>query len=144
MIVSANRTLGRRSREAFTLLEVLVVVAIIVILAGVATVSMFRYLEDARADGARAQMDTLEKACKTYMIKNEGNPPQNLQEIVAPTDGSRPLVEGGMNMLNTPFGNQYIYDPSHTDPFGSPDPMVSCQIPGGKMIYSPRREKAQQ
>jgi general secretion pathway protein G len=144
MLITNHRRLARRGREAFTLLEVLVVVAIIVILAGVATVSLFRYLEDARDQTAQAQMSTLEEGCKAYMIKNEGNPPQSLMELVQPTDGSKPLVEGGPNMLKSPHGIMYQYDPSHMDPYNSPDPMVSLPLPSGKILYSPKRQKANQ
>ena len=143
MLVSANRRLARHSREAFTLLEVLVVVAIIVILAGVATVSLFRYLDDAKDRTAQAQMGTLEEACKAYMIKNEGAVPQSLEELVQPTDGSKPLVEGGLNMLISPHGIKYSYDSSHVDPYQSADPMVSLQV-NGKVLYSPKRTKANQ
>ena len=144
MLVSANRRLARHSREAFTLLEVLVVVAIIVILAGVATVSLFRYLDDAKDSTAKTQMGTLEEACKSYMVKNEGAVPPSLEELVQPTDGNKPLVEGGLNMLISPHGVKYNYDSTHVDPYGSPDPMVSLQLPNGKILYSPKRTKANQ
>ena len=51
--VAARRNRVTR-RAAFTLLEVLVVVAILVILAGVGVVATTRYLEDARK--SRAQL----------------------------------------------------------------------------------------
>ncbi len=141
MIVSANRILRHRSREGFTLLEVLVVVAIIVILAGVAGVSMFRYIEIAKIDTAKAQMATFESACKHYMTRSDGNPPDTLQELVAPSDGSKPLVDGGLGALNSPFtGVQYGYDKTHVDNFGSPDPIVSLTLPDGQVIYSTRRK----
>ncbi len=145
MLVSGHRTLARRSREGFTLLEVLVVVAIIVILAGVAGVAMFRYIEDARVDTARTQMTNFENAAKNYMAKNEGVPPQTLNDLVAPQDGSKPLLEGGIAVLTPPVPNtQYDYDPNNVDSFGSPDPLVSLKLPDGRVVYSTRRPRGPQ
>ena len=48
--------LRRVPRAAFTLLEVLIVVAIIVVLAGVSSIYVFRYLEDAK-EGAQAFLE---------------------------------------------------------------------------------------
>jgi len=144
MIVSANRPLRQVRRSAFTLLEVLVVVAIIVILAGIAGVAMFSYIEDARVDAARTQMTVFENACKNYMAKSEGNvPPNQLSDLVAPTDGSRPLVDGGPAILTPPTGGQYNYDRDHVDSYGSPDPMVSLTTKDGKTFYSTRRKGPQ-
>ena len=144
MLVSANRSLARRTREGFTLLEILVVVAIIVILAGVAGVAMFRFIEDARVDTARTQMTNFENAAKQYMAKNEGVPPQTLNDLVAPADGSKPLIDGGPAVLTPPVPNtQYDYDPNNLDSYGSPDPIVSLKLPDGKVVYSTRRKGAQ-
>ena len=144
MIVSPRRPqLQGRRRTAFTLLEVLVVVAIIVILAGIAGVAMFAYIDDARVDAARTQMTVFENACKNYMAKNEGNPPQQLSDLVAPTDGSKPLVDGGTAILTPPTGGQYNYDPANVDSYGSPDPMVSLTTKDGKTYYSTRRKGPQ-
>ena len=141
MLVSANRSLARRSREAFTLLEVLVVVAIIVILAGIASVAMMSYIEEARIDAARTQMTNFENGARNYMAKHEGNPPQTLNELVAPTDGvSRPLIEGGAAILNPPIaGARYEYDPNNVDAYGSLDPKVTLVLSNGNTYTSTRR-----
>ncbi len=144
MLVSANRSVVRRSREGFTLLEVLVVVAILVILASVAGVYAFKYLEDARIDSARSQMTIFENACKNHATKNEGVPPPTLEYLVAPQDGTKPLVDGGIGTLKCPVdGGVYNYDPANLDQYGSPDPMVTLTTPDNKTYYSTRRKGPQ-
>jgi general secretion pathway protein G len=139
MIVSVNRRLAPRNRAAFTLLEVLVVVAILVILAAVAGVYVFGYLEDAKVDTAKQTIGQLESACKSYITKNGGNPPQDLIELVAPTDGRQPLVDGGQNALIDPWGKPYQYDPTNMDQYNNPDPVVMTTNPQGVAIYSAKR-----
>jgi general secretion pathway protein G len=71
---------AQQKRSAFTLLEVLVVVAIIVMLAGMA-VGVMSYLERAREDTAIMNASTIKKALLDYKIRN-GDWPGNLQELV--------------------------------------------------------------
>ncbi len=94
----ASRPLDRRG---FTLMEVLVVVAILVILAGTASIFVFQYLDQAKKDRARLDIQTLSTASKTYMIQNAGTPPDNLQQVLY-------LVEGGSaSNLQDPWGQPY-------------------------------------
>lgn len=141
MIVSANRRLAPRNRAAFTLLEVLVVVAILVILAAVAGVYVFGYLEDARVDTARQTIGQLESACKNFAVKNGGIPPADLQELVAPTTGGNPLIDGGAGALMDPWGQMFQYDPNNVDVNGNPDPVVFTINPKtGAQIFSAKRQ----
>jgi general secretion pathway protein G len=97
--------LQRRSvalrRSAFTLLEVLVVVAIILVLASVATVAVLQVQKENKADTARINAINLEKSLKAFILRNEGNPPQDIQEILRYVDGSDP------NKLIDPWGQPY-------------------------------------
>jgi general secretion pathway protein G len=94
-----NRSVARRS--AFTLLEVLVVVAIILVLASVATVAVLQIQKENKVDAAKMNAINLEKALKTYTLKNDGNPPQSIQDILRYVDGGDP------NKLMDPWGQQY-------------------------------------
>lgn len=141
MLAPAYRPLARnRRRSAFTLLEVLVVVAIIVILAAAAGVGMFKYLEGAKVDTAKAQMTNFENAAKAYALRNNEVPPASLNELVTPSDGSKPYIDGGANSLISPFGTPYQYDPSHVDSANSPDPLVWCTLSDGTQIYSAKHK----
>lgn len=93
-------------RSAFTLLEVLVVVAILVILAGISSIYVFRYLEDAKKDKATIESKQLEKTLKAWMVKNGGDVPDSLTVLVG-GDGQAPMIEGGSDALIGPWGNPY-------------------------------------
>lgn len=95
-----NRSVARRS--AFTLLEVLVVVAIILVLASVATVAVLNIQEDNKVDMARLNAITLEKAVKMYMVKHpDAGQPQNLQDVL-------PYIENSdASKLIDPWNNPY-------------------------------------
>jgi len=139
MIVAMNRRLAPRNRAAFTLLEVLVVVAILVILASVAGIYVFGFLADAKVDTAQNTIAMFETQCKAYMAKNGGDPPAQLSELVAPTNGKQPLVDGGIAALNNPWGGQYMMEISQ-DQNGNPDPIVYTQDDKGQTIYSKKRQ----
>ncbi len=99
--------LAPRSRAGFTLLEVLVVVAILIILASVATFATMRYMEDAKINQASLQMQKIEQACKAYYATNGGNWPSSLEELVSVTQAGQPLLEGGQSALVGPWGQPY-------------------------------------
>ena len=145
MIVSARRRLAAR-RPGFTLLEVLVVVAILVILAGVAGVYVFGFLDDAKADTARSQCAALENAAKSFYLKNNAMPNQ-LQDLVFPDQsifpGAKPVLEGGDMAIRDPWGNYYQADFSQFDQYNAPDPQVWTYENGNQNmpIYSARRVK---
>lgn len=99
---TAARRLSGRTRSAFTLLEVLVVVAILVVLAGVSSMYVFKYLEDAKKDKAVLDMKTLESVFKNYSVKNGGQGPSAITDLV-------PYLEQGQNGLVNPWGRPYQY-----------------------------------
>jgi general secretion pathway protein G len=94
-----SRSVSRRS--AFTLLEVLVVVAIILVLASVATVAVLQIQKENKVDAAKMNAIALATSLKTYMLKNDGNPPNSIQDILRYVDGNDP------NKLIDPWGQQY-------------------------------------
>lgn len=101
-------TRGRRT--AFTLLEVLVVVAIIVILASVGTIYFFRYLDDAKRDAALAKARNINTACKAYYLRYQEMPP-NPQALINPGQGEKPFLEGGNEAVMTPWNTPYVINP---------------------------------
>lgn len=100
MLVTPTRNSARR-RSAFTLLEVLVVVAILVVLASVASIAVFRYLDDAKKDKAMLDMQALETVYKSYVIKNDVPPDAVTIQDLAPL-----MTQGGGAMVD-PWGNPY-------------------------------------
>jgi len=107
-MILQQRQNGPRRRAAFTLMEVLVVVAILVILASVSSIFVFRYLDDAKDGAAKSSIATLTQACQAYKLKYQEYPP-NLQQLVQPPNGS-PFVEP--DALLDPWQRQFQYDPN--------------------------------
>jgi general secretion pathway protein G len=133
MIVRVTRRPALRRREAFTLLEVLVVVAILVVLASVASIYMFRYLEDAKADATRLKMQALQTACKTYAAKNDGNFPTDLTALIAPPDGADPFIEGGQDAITSSWGTPIQYS-IEQGPGGEMTPVFRSQSSDGRRV----------
>ena len=92
-----------RLRRAFTLLEVLVVMAIILIIAGGATFAAMSYLAKAKVNSAYTQMSKIENTVKSYASLNEGNYPESLSALVQDPNG-QPLLEGGQAAITDPWG----------------------------------------
>jgi len=114
-------------RAAFTLLEVLIVVAILVILASAASIAYFRYLEDAKVGRAKNDMRVIEQAYKKYYGEHS-QWPDNIQMIA-------PELEQDQAGLFDPWGQQYqvqIADMTQSDGQSVQRPVVYCQPPGNK------------
>ena len=122
-------------RAGFTLLEVLVVVAILVILAGVGVVATTRYLENARKSQAQLQCRSLASACETYYLdpRSGGTYPASLNELVNFPGGS--LLKNGYDDLKSPWGtnNPYVLQQT-TSSEGSTIIFVYVDAPDGTRI----------
>lgn len=79
----------------FTLVEVMLVVAILGILLSIATISYSRYLEKSEAQEAVAQIREIEQAIEMYKLINYEYPPN--------------LATVGKGNLKDPWGNPYQY-----------------------------------
>ena len=133
----SNRRLSSRQRGGFTLLEVLVVTAILVILAGLATFATVSYLETAHVKEAQLKMSNIEKACKAYQVINEGNWPSSLNDLISSAD-SRPLLEGGQAAITDPWGKQFQFSIGQ-DNFGSTRVIVTTTDEKGNPLQWPSR-----
>jgi general secretion pathway protein G len=101
MKLAATRSHATR-RAGFTLLEVLVVVAILVILATVASIAVTRYLDDAKKSQAQLKAAAIAKAMEAYYINpNSGNQyPTQIAELITPP-------WGGTSFLNDPQADRF-------------------------------------
>ena len=108
----AGQTMERAARAGFTLIEIMLVVVIIGLLAGIVSVSIPKYLEKARHNKAKADIDGIGVAIQTYYMEN-GKNPDNLDSLV---QGDEPYLEKGIP--KDPWGNDYQYTyPSAHKPF---------------------------
>lgn len=126
------RSDGRREavrRAAFTLLEVLIVVAILVILASAASIALFRYLEDAKVGRAKNDMRVIEQAINKYYLEHTQWPPEGPDGLVA----IAPQLQQGREGLIDPWGGQYFWElitmQDETDGTTKQRPVVYCQPP---------------
>jgi general secretion pathway protein G len=90
-------------RAAFTLVEVLVVVAIVVILASVGTIATLKFLEDAKLDNARMTAQVIvdtAKANEAKMVDNVDYQRDGLGQLA-------PYLDKGDQGLLDPWGNQF-------------------------------------
>ncbi len=98
ILKTRNRSVSRRG--AFTLLEVLVVVAIILVLASVATVAVLQIQKENKGDIAKINANSLAQILRTYIVKKDTEP-NSIEDLL-------PYVEGGdPNKLKDPWGNPY-------------------------------------
>ncbi len=75
------RVAGHLTRRGFTLMEILVVMAIIVVLAGLGSVAFMNELERSKEKTAAINSTTISTAAKSYKT-NTGEWPGSLQELV--------------------------------------------------------------
>jgi len=111
MLASARLSRSITSRAAFTLVEVLVVVAIVVILASIGTLATFKFLEDAKVDAARAKAEQLQIYAKTWMTRNDPAviDSSNIQLLAQyAEDGERALYDP----WNQPYQAAWSQDPA--------------------------------
>jgi general secretion pathway protein G len=101
------------ARSAFTLMEVLVVVAILVVLAGVGGVMYMRYLDEARENTAKIGIQELEKAVELYKL-SYGDYPGDLVTLTQPLDGKPAPLEA--RALLDPWQRAYVYEGGNRHP----------------------------
>jgi general secretion pathway protein G len=121
-------------RAAFTLMEMLVVVAILVVLAGAAVPIYLNYLANARIDRAKMDVVTLEKAVEAYSTSH-GSYPATLDVLceVDPNTGAKAALE--YKHLMDPWNQRYVYEPQNVNPRTGRPRIYSQGPPGsGQMI----------
>lgn len=113
----------------FTLIEILVVITVIAILAGLVTPMVFRNVGDAKVAAARAQIETFGLALDTYYLHNDQYPTteQGLQALVtAPVVPSfQPSAVPSFPRSNVPpsprnWRGPYLKKGIPPDPWGNP------------------------
>ena len=132
MLMKSHRRLA--ARRGFTLMEVMLVAAILLILAGVATVAVSGYMGQAKKSEAKIEMQKIVKAAETFHV-NYGEWPQSCQMLIQPYQGDPPLVPGGADDITDPWGQPYqlVIRP---DQYGSERATVDSSGPGGTSKFS--------
>jgi len=92
----------RGGQAGFTLVELMVVVAIIALLATTAGIYLFGALDDADQAKAQAEIKALKGAVTAYMLRNNRRLPDSLEQVAPFMDPPR--------IPQDPWGNAYVYN----------------------------------
>lgn len=98
-----ENTMCAAMREGFTLIEILVAVAIIGILGTVATMSITKSLDKARVTAAQEAVNNIHSACESYKMSTKKYP----SDLTTLVSGDDPYLQGGEGALEDPWGNEY-------------------------------------
>ena len=90
-------------RSGFTLVELLVVVAILGILGTIAVQNVTGHIAKTRVTAAEAGVRSLQEACTTYYIQHK-KMPSSLDQLI---EGEDPILDGGDGSLYDPWDNRY-------------------------------------
>lgn len=93
-------------KRGFTLVELLVVVAILGILATGVVVYVPRFLESGNKGAAEKDVQALKTAVTQYYT-DKRKYPENLDVLVDTSGDKEPYIEGGEGALIDPWGNKY-------------------------------------
>jgi len=106
---------GSKWNEAFTLVELMLVVVIIGILAGVVLPKLVGSQERAKIEATRGQIRIFETAIDIYHLE-VGKAPESLKDLVVNPGESKwngPYLNK-KTLPKDPWENQYVYDPDGT------------------------------
>ncbi|HEX68558.1 MAG TPA: prepilin-type N-terminal cleavage/methylation domain-containing protein [bacterium] len=92
-----------KRKKGFTLMELMVVMAIITLLAGILLPNYIKHIEKAKLAKAKADIEELIKAISLYRIDN-GAFPSSLSDL---TSGTHPYL--AREIPSTPWGGSYEY-----------------------------------
>lgn len=98
----------KRRQRGLTLIEILVVVTILGLIAGIVGITVANQLEDAKVDTANVQIKNIGDALELYKIKFNRYPTtaEGLQALTKPPGGKKPLME---NIPKDPWDADYIF-----------------------------------
>jgi general secretion pathway protein G len=111
-------------------MEVLVVVAIILILAGLGGYYFLGQANEARKSAAKIQIKTLTQAAENYALDHQGQWPQNLSVLLQRDQSGKGPYLKSQDAIIDPWGNQYQYTQPGSDAI---QPSIWCEGPQGRI-----------
>ncbi|HMO15456.1 MAG TPA: type II secretion system protein GspG [Pirellulaceae bacterium] len=105
----------RRNRKGFTLTEVLLVMAILVMIGGLATVAIFQAQNNATRNATISEINALKQACTRFRLQTN-HFPNKLDDLVILPAGMTQAKWGGPHLdrrpgpILDPWGNPYRYE----------------------------------
>jgi type II secretion system protein G len=105
MRTEENKTV-QAMRAGFTLIEILVAVAIIGILGAVAVTNVIASIEKAKQTAAKEAVGVISNAVTQYYLENKKYP-GDLQDLIRENGDNEPILDGGEGALEDPWGTMY-------------------------------------
>jgi general secretion pathway protein G len=125
---------GAATRSGFTLMEMLIVVAIIVALAGLGGYYFLGQLERSKKSIAATQCRSALNNAVTSYITDHGQPPPSLQVLMTRDAIGGPYLQSS-DALVDPWNRPYQYNPSAVNPeTGEQQPEIFTFAPDGTKI----------
>lgn len=121
----------RLARQAFTLMEMMVVVAIIVILSGIAIVAYTTFSDRGNEAKAAAAIKQIDFAVNAYYLDHNNIWPETLAVLQQPDEYGKVYLKA--DALVPPWqGASYVYDPQGTNnrAMGEAKPDIYIDGPG--------------
>ena len=106
---------ARNSEHGFTLLELLVVITLIILIAGIAIPRFAGVTDEGRKAKARGELKTLQTAIESYLLNTSPTLPAaaggNLTDIQTALEGATPRLVGEVTDFVDPFtaSSTYLY-----------------------------------
>ena len=122
-----THTRHRTHRAAFTLMEMMIVVAIIVALAGIGIVYMAGSADEGQKTKVRTDIKGLTTAVTLYKSQHAGAWPQSLEALLVKDEYGGPYIQNAES-LHDPWNRPYNYDPSGGKNNGT-QPDIWCEMP---------------
>ncbi len=121
----------RNTSKGFTLVEILIVLALIGIVAGLAMTNLGEIFGGGQEKAAKTWVNSTGEAYVTSYFAMVGEYPKSLNDLRTPPNGVPPFVKRASD-LNDPWGKPYVYQYPGTRNPGSFD--LSTTTPAGQVI----------
>ena len=95
-----------RRRRGFSLIELLVVLVILALLAGIVLPRFLDQQKRGQQGAARTQVGSFKSAIQLYMLDNKGQTPKDLDELVS---GEKKYLTDVNTVPKDPWGNDFEY-----------------------------------
>jgi len=110
MIFKKSYRSGKRAQRGFTLVELLLVLVILALIAGLVLPGIIGKAESAKAKAASSQISRIEMSVETFYL-DTGNTPSSLDDLVNEPPGvsgwNGPYIKN--SLLKDPWGRPYMY-----------------------------------
>ncbi|MFN0050667.1 MAG: type II secretion system major pseudopilin GspG [Planctomycetales bacterium] len=111
-IVRSRQEHRRRNRAGFTLMEVLLVLAILGVIIALVVPNLIGAQKQANIDATKVQISGIEKGCEMYALHHAGSFPLSLEELVSKPGNDAHWKGPYLNsqtLPTDPWGNQLQY-----------------------------------